>query len=141
MTELSGMRQEIVQEWSGRGGECFSAYVPNGTPMGSSCGSAVALSAGFVAGCLGGDTTGSIIFPSSRAACYSLRPTVGLVCTDGCIPVSTYLDAIGPIAKSAYDAATLLTAMTGKAHESAQSESRHPQISNNRWENVRTQCL
>jgi amidase len=110
--ELSGMRDgEIKGEWSGRGGYCYSAYVEKGDPKGSSGGSAVAVSAGFAADALGGDTTGSITWPAGRAACYAMRPTVGLVPTEGCIPLSSSMDVLGPMGKSAYDVAVSLTYM------------------------------
>jgi amidase len=99
--------------WSGRGGRCYSAYVEGGDPSGSSSGSTVGTSAGFAAAALGGDTTGSITFPASSAACYSFRPTLGLIPTAGTIPLAKYMDTLGPITKSAYDAALLLTHMVG----------------------------
>jgi Asp-tRNA(Asn)/Glu-tRNA(Gln) amidotransferase A subunit family amidase len=111
LAELTGLRKECSQQWSGRGGTCFSAFVPYGDPSSSSGGNAVALSAGFAAACIASDTTGSITMPASRAACYALRPTVGLVSTEGAFPQSSTFDTLGPMAKSAYDVALLLTHM------------------------------
>ncbi|KAI5453075.1 hypothetical protein NCC49_006104 [Naganishia albida] len=111
MKELSGVREEVDKLWSGRGGKCYSAYVEKGDPWGSSNGSAVAVSAGFAAAALGGDTTGSITFPAQRAACYGMRPTLGLVSTEGCVPVCAALDVVGPLGKSAYDVALVLQHM------------------------------
>lgn len=116
LMELSGAMIGGPHErlaWSGRGGRCYSAYVEGGDPSGSSSGSTVGTSAGFAAAALGGDTTGSITFPASRAACYSIRPTLGLIPTAGTIPLAKYMDTLGPITKSAYDAALLLTHMVG----------------------------
>lgn len=112
LSELSGIRGDEIQgEWSGRGGYCYSAYVEDGDPEGSSSGSAVGVSAGFAAGSLGGDTTESITWPAGKAACYSLRPTLGLVPTAGCIPLAAKQDVIGPLGKSAHDVALMLSHM------------------------------
>lgn len=126
LSELSGMRGEIDGEWSGRGGYCYSAYVENGDPSGSSCGSAVAVSAGFAVAALGGDTTGSITFPAGRAACYAKRPSLGLVSTEGCVPMSSTMDVLGPLGKSAYDVALVLRHMVHDPQEPAFSESSKP---------------
>jgi amidase len=123
LSELSGMRGEIDGEWSGRGGYCYSAYVEKGDPSGSSCGSAVAVSAGFAAAALGGDTTGSITFPAGRAACYAMRPSLGLVSTEGCVPMSSTMDVLGPLGKSAYDVALVLGHMVHDPRALAISES------------------
>lgn len=114
LAELSGLREELRRQWTGRGGSCFSAYVPGGDPFGSSCGNAVALSAGFAPACIAGDTTGSITFPASRAACYALRPTTGLVSTAGSLGQSPYLDTLGPMAKTTHDIAVLLSHMASE---------------------------
>lgn len=123
LSELSGMRDEIEGQWSGRGGYCRSAYVKDGDPGGSSCGSAVAVSAGFAAAALGGDTTGSITFPAGRAACYAMRPTLSLVSTEGCIPLSSSLDVIGPMGKSTHDVALVLRHMVHDSDDPAVSKS------------------
>lgn len=103
--------------WSARGGQPLSAYVaggyPEANPDGSSSGSAIALSAGWAPGTLGTETCGSLIMPAQRAAAYSLRSTVGLISRHGVIPISATCDTVGPITKSAYDAALLLECMSG----------------------------
>lgn len=104
--------------WSAAGGQTKSAYGPGGfdggvIPAGSSSGSAVGVSAGFAAGAIGTDTTGSNLEPSSRAALFGMRASVGLISRTGLLPTTSTGDTLGPIAKSAYDAALLLDAMVG----------------------------
>lgn len=66
------------------------------------------VSAGYSPLSIGTETDGSLVVPASRAALYSLKPTIGLVSQHGIIPVSHTMDAAGPIAKTPYDLALLL---------------------------------
>jgi amidase len=64
--------------------------------------------------------------PSNRAALYGIKPTVGLVSRAGVIPVSLTQDTVtsfrvscvdeevGPMAKSVFDAALILSVIAGK---------------------------
>jgi amidase len=78
------------------------------SPGGSSTGSAVAISAGYSPVAVGTDTGGSLITPGTRAALYTLRPTMGLIPSQGIIPISYLFDTAGPMAKSVVDLANLL---------------------------------
>jgi aspartyl-tRNA(Asn)/glutamyl-tRNA(Gln) amidotransferase subunit A len=80
---------------------------------GSSSGSAVAVAAGFAPVALGSDTGGSIRIPASLCGITGLKPTYGLVSLHGTVPLSPTLDSIGPIARTAEDAALLVAAMAG----------------------------
>jgi aspartyl-tRNA(Asn)/glutamyl-tRNA(Gln) amidotransferase subunit A len=82
---------------------------------GSSGGSGAAAAADLAAGTLGTDTAGSIRIPACFCGVTGLRPTTGLVSTEGVVPVSWSLDTVGPIARSAEDCALLLAALTGGA--------------------------
>ncbi|KAJ9092395.1 hypothetical protein QFC21_006897 [Naganishia friedmannii] len=118
MTEFGNCKYSKADwGWSARGGQPLSAYVgggyPAANPEGSSSGSAIALSAGWAPATLGTETCGSLISPTGRAAGYTLRSTVGLISRYGVIPVSTTLDTVGPIAKSAHDIALLVECMSG----------------------------
>ncbi|KAJ9100953.1 hypothetical protein QFC19_005349 [Naganishia cerealis] len=118
MTEFANFRGSIENGWGARHGQCQSAYVvggfdAGGDPSGSSSGSAVAISAGFAAGTLGSETDGSIIDPAGRAAAYGIKPSIGLVSRSGVIPISSSQDTVGPIVRSTYDAALLLTHLAG----------------------------
>lgn len=88
------------------------------SPGGSSTGSAVGVSAGFAPISIGTETDGSLITPANRAALYAIRPTQGLVSSQGTIPISRILDTPGPIAKSVEDLANLLTLIVDPSHPS-----------------------
>ncbi len=87
---------------------------------GSSGGSGAAAAADLAAGTLGTDTAGSIRIPSCYCGVTGLRPSTGLVPTDGVVAVSWSLDTVGPIARSAEDCAILLSALTGEPVELAE---------------------
>lgn len=83
-------------------------------PGGSSSGTAVAVAAGLVCAGLGSDTAGSIRIPSAFCGLTGLKPTVGRVPVAGSIPLAISLDAIGPMARSAWDCAALLQVIAGQ---------------------------
>ncbi|EHK48802.1 hypothetical protein TRIATDRAFT_175067, partial [Trichoderma atroviride IMI 206040] len=116
-------RSNIMPGWSALGGQAQSAYTTgavdltdrvlgHSSPSGSSTGSAVGVSAGYSPLAIGTDTGGSLITPSTRAALYTLRPTMNLVPQDGLIPLSHSFDTVGPMAKSPADLANLLDVLT-----------------------------
>jgi Asp-tRNA(Asn)/Glu-tRNA(Gln) amidotransferase A subunit family amidase len=76
---------------------------------GSSAGSASGTSAGLVAFSIGTETLGSIVSPSTRCGVTGLRPTYGLVSTNGAMTLSWTMDKIGPICRSAFDCGIVLT--------------------------------
>jgi len=80
---------------------------------GSSSGSAVAVAAGLAPVALGSDTGGSIRIPASLCGITGLKPTYGLVSLHGAVPLSPTLDSIGPIGRTAEDAALIVAAMAG----------------------------
>ena len=75
---------------------------------GSSGGSAAALAAGLCYGSIGTDTGGSIRIPSSLCGVVGLKPGLGRVSPEDIVPLSPTLDFVGPLARSAEDAALLL---------------------------------
>jgi aspartyl-tRNA(Asn)/glutamyl-tRNA(Gln) amidotransferase subunit A len=77
-------------------------------PGGSSGGSAAAIAAGLASGAVGTDTGGSIRIPAACCGVSGLKPTLGLVSTEGVVPLSWTLDHVGPIARSVRDCALLL---------------------------------
>jgi len=81
---------------------------------GSSSGSGAAVAAGMAMGALGTDTGGSIRIPSSLCGVTGLKPTYGRVSRRGVVPLSWSLDHVGPLARSAADAAILLKAIAGR---------------------------
>jgi Asp-tRNA(Asn)/Glu-tRNA(Gln) amidotransferase A subunit family amidase len=80
---------------------------------GSSGGSAAAVAAGLCAGAIGTDTGGSIRIPSALCGCIGLKPTLGRVGRGGLMYLSSTCDCIGPITRSAEDAALILSAIAG----------------------------
>jgi aspartyl-tRNA(Asn)/glutamyl-tRNA(Gln) amidotransferase subunit A len=78
---------------------------------GSSSGSAAAVAAGLCYGAIGTDTAGSIRLPAAYCGITGLKPTYGLVSARGVIPLSWSLDHVGPMARSATDAALILQAI------------------------------
>jgi amidase len=79
----------------------------------SSSGSGAAVAAGLCYGALGSDTGGSIRIPSAMNGVTGLKPTWGRVSRHGVFPLVEYLDTIGPLARSAVDAAAMLGAIAG----------------------------
>lgn len=79
----------------------------------SSSGSGVATAAGLCFGSLGSDTGGSIRFPSNANGVTGLKPTWGRVSRYGVFPLSDSLDHIGPMTRTAADAAAMLAAIAG----------------------------
>jgi Asp-tRNA(Asn)/Glu-tRNA(Gln) amidotransferase A subunit family amidase len=73
------------------------------TPGGSSSGSAAAVAAGMVPIAVGTQTIGSIIRPSTYCGIFGLKPTKGAINTSGAMPLSVYLDHIGPMARTVAD--------------------------------------
>jgi amidase len=82
-------------------------------PGGSSSGSGVATAAGLCFASLGTDTGGSIRFPSAANGVTGLKPTWGRTSRYGVFPLADSLDTIGPMARSAADAAAMFDAMAG----------------------------
>jgi Asp-tRNA(Asn)/Glu-tRNA(Gln) amidotransferase A subunit family amidase len=80
---------------------------------GSSAGSASAVAAGCAPFALGSETLGSIVSPSDRCGCSSLRPSFGRVSRAGAMTLCWSLDKLGPIARSATDAGIVLAAIHG----------------------------
>ena len=78
---------------------------------GSSGGNGAAVAADLAPGTLGTDTAGSIRIPACFCGVTGLRPSTGLVPTDGVLPVSRSFDTVGPIARSAEDCELLLQAL------------------------------
>lgn len=80
---------------------------------GSSAGSASATVAGLVPFAIGTETWGSIISPASTCGATGLRPTFGAVSRSGAMTLSWSLDKIGPICRSAEDAAIVFNFIRG----------------------------
>ncbi|MBW4023002.1 MAG: amidase [Proteobacteria bacterium] len=82
-------------------------------PGASSSGSGVATAAGLCYGSLGSDTGGSIRFPSAAQGLTGLKPSWGRVSRYGVFELAATLDHVGPMTRSARDAAAMLGAIAG----------------------------
>jgi Asp-tRNA(Asn)/Glu-tRNA(Gln) amidotransferase A subunit family amidase len=80
---------------------------------GSSAGSAAATAAGLLPFAIGTETWGSIVSPSTRCGVTGLRPTFGTISRTGAMVLCWSLDKIGPICRSADDAAIVYFSMRG----------------------------
>jgi Asp-tRNA(Asn)/Glu-tRNA(Gln) amidotransferase A subunit family amidase len=80
---------------------------------GSSAGSASATAAGLLPFAIGTETLGSIVSPSNVCGTTGLRPTFGSISRSGAMVLSWSLDKLGPICRSAEDAAIVFYYLKG----------------------------
>lgn len=106
------MDDAMPNGFSTLGGQTRNPYGPF-DPLGSSSGSAVAVAAGFVTAAVGTETSGSISSPARANSVVGVKTSRGLVSRDGILPLVTWMDVPGPLARSVSDAAVMLTAMAG----------------------------
>ena len=92
---------------------------PTLTAGGSSGGSAALVAAGVCPAALGTDTGGSIRVPASYCGCVGLKPSHGLVPTDGVTPLAPSFDHVGVLAVDVATTAAVLQALAGVAPTSA----------------------
>jgi Asp-tRNA(Asn)/Glu-tRNA(Gln) amidotransferase A subunit family amidase len=90
---------------------------------GSSAGSASATAAGLVPFAIGTETYGSIVDPSMRCGVTGLRPTFGSIARTGCMALCWSSDKVGPICRSAEDAAYVFAYIHGGDSVDASSRS------------------
>ncbi|OED42326.1 hypothetical protein AB833_06640 [Chromatiales bacterium (ex Bugula neritina AB1)] len=94
-------------------------------PGGSSSGAAVSVSDNMAAAAIGTDTGGSTRIPAALCGLVGFKPTAERVPLDGCIPLSTSLDSIGPIANTVTCCAVLNAIMSG---DSTMELAEYPQV-------------
>ncbi|MGW5054278.1 amidase family protein [Actinokineospora sp. NPDC004072] len=102
-----------ISGWSALGGQTGNPHVLNHNPSGSSSGSAAAVAAGMAQLAIGTETNGSIVSPAGYCGVVGLKPTGGLLPTDGVIPISPHQDALGVLARTTADAALALAVLHG----------------------------
>ena len=95
------------------GGTIGNAYNPSLSTAGSSGGSATAVATSMAALGFGTDTCNSLSNPAAFASLATIRTTRGLTSRAGVMPLNTYNDAVGPMARSVRDVALALDLVTG----------------------------
>ncbi|PVH81088.1 amidase signature enzyme [Cadophora sp. DSE1049] len=109
MSEWANFRgQNISAGWSPRGGQTLGTYYAHSRSDGSSAGSAVATALELSVAALGTETWGSIVDPAEIQNVVGLKPSRGLIGTDGAVPISKGQDVIGPLTRTVKDAAYML---------------------------------
>jgi amidase len=114
LSEWANLRSpHSTSGWSARGGLTRNPWNPKRSAGGSSAGSAAALAAGLARFTIGTETDGSIVCPASYCGIVGLKPTVGLLSSDGIVPIAHSQDTAGPMARSVADVAVLLDVLVG----------------------------
>jgi amidase len=106
--------------WFGKGfdhtsriGATHNPYKLGYTPGTSSNGPGAAMAAWFAAVSIGTDTGGSVVIPSSNSGVTGMIATQGLVSRAGIMPRGATQDRAGPMARSTYDVAVVLSVIAG----------------------------
>lgn len=94
-------------------GACKNSINPNYISGGSSSGSSVAVALNMASFSLGTDTAGSGRVPAAFNNLVGLKPSCGLLSTQGVVPACRTLDCVSIFAKSAADAAVVLNVAQG----------------------------
>ena len=94
-------------------GAIGNPWAPDHDPGGSSGGSASAVAAGFAYAALGTDTGCSIRQPAHCCGITGFKPSFGAVSKAGVFPLVWTMDHIGPLTRSAGDAAAVHAAIAG----------------------------
>jgi len=112
--------KQNLHEFAYGGSSLISAFGVPRNPLnpefiagGSSGGSAAAVASGMCYASIGTDTAGSVREPAALCGLVGLKPTYGLISTEGITPLSPSLDHAGPITRSVRDAGIMLDALTG----------------------------
>ncbi len=92
-------------------GSCRNPWDLDCIPGGSSGGSGAAIAAGYCQAALGTDTGASVRIPAALNGVVGLRPSVGAISNRGVFPAAYTQDTVGPMARSALDAARLTEAL------------------------------
>ena len=118
------MGKLATYEWATVGPDRRGLFPPARNPWnpdhitgGSSSGCAAAVAGGMLRITVGTDTGGSVRGPSFYCGTVGLKPTFGLVPTNGVLELAPSLDHVGPIAASTAEAALTLDVLAGLSGE------------------------
>jgi aspartyl-tRNA(Asn)/glutamyl-tRNA(Gln) amidotransferase subunit A len=100
---------------------CLNPWDSSRIAGASSSGSAAAVADDQARGALGTDTGGSVRIPASFCGVTGLRPTFGVISTQGVFPLARSLDVVGPMARSARDVGALFDAIVGHDPQDSRS--------------------
>lgn len=115
LSEWANIRSDSsTSGWSAVGGLTRNPYAIDRNTCGSSSGSGAAVAAGFAWAAIGTETNGSITCPASINGIVGFKPSVGIVSRTHVVPISSTQDTAGPMTRTVYDAALLLTAIAGE---------------------------
>ncbi len=99
--------------YGSRFGQVKSPYSKKIDPLGSSTGSAVAVSANLIPVSIGTETNGSLTAPAKNNSISTIKPSIGMLSRTGIIPISHHQDTAGPLGRSIEDCAFLLQEIYG----------------------------
>ena len=102
-------------------GNCRNPWNRERIAGGSSSGSAVATQLGICPLTLGSDTGGSIRQPAALCSLVGLKPTYGRVSRTGVAPLAWSMDHVGPLTRTAKEAALALEVLSGPDKDDATS--------------------
>jgi Asp-tRNA(Asn)/Glu-tRNA(Gln) amidotransferase A subunit family amidase len=112
MIELAGGGNYDIAGASATGA-CLCAFDNTRWAGGSSSGSGAATALGCVPYSLGSETAGSILCPSAFNGLTGFRATYGRTSRHGAMALAWSLDKVGPLCRSAEDAAIVLSTISG----------------------------
>ncbi|TQS28273.1 allophanate hydrolase [Microbispora sp. KK1-11] len=107
-------------------GAVRAATDPDRISGGSSSGSAVAVALGLADLALGTDTAGSGRVPAAFNGIVGLKPTRGLIPTEGVVPACRSLDCVSVFARTLPEAQRALALMTGTSASPVSRPARRP---------------
>ena len=113
-TDMDPFAFGTTGEWSARG-RTENPAAAGHVPGGSSSGSAAAVAGGAVDAALGTETAGSVRVPAAFCGVVGLKPTYGLVPTEGVVGLSPSNDHVGVLARDVATTAGVLEAVAGQA--------------------------
>ncbi|HEX9052640.1 MAG TPA: amidase [Anaeromyxobacter sp.] len=118
-------------------GPCRNPWDPGRWAGGASGGAAAAVAGGVVPFALGVDLDGSLTGPAAFCGATALRPTAGAIPRTG-VGIGAYtLGAVGPVARSAEDCATVVSVLAGRDPRDPSSIAPPPGLERPRPELVR----